>query len=368
MSDWCTIESDPGVFTELCEQIGVSGVEFTEVYSLEEQSIEALKGRTFGLIFLFKWMKEEDKRPTLAPEESPVFFAKQVITNACATQAILSVLLNAEGVQLGPELSEFKAFTSDMDYEMRGLTISNSESVKKAHNSFQRMSSFEIVQDDNAEKEDAFHFISYIWNKGKLYELDGLKAGPILIGESSEEQWLSQIRPEIQRRMQACQAAPSADGKSEIRFNLMAIVEDQRLTLDKAIMEARHYRHRVNIKLVSVGEDLELDDDLDEDDCPASVPAFEDLAEDAKLLQQALQEQTDKIAMLKSAKEQELQKREKWRMENARRRHDFVPFVLCAMKHLARKGKLTGAYARAHRAAEEAKAQAQEKKAEVAAA
>ena len=39
----------------------------------------------------------------------------QVINNACATQAILSVLLNAEGLKdsLGSRLTEFRDFTAD---------------------------------------------------------------------------------------------------------------------------------------------------------------------------------------------------------------------------------------------------------------
>ena len=31
---WCTIESDPGIFTSLVETLGVKNVEFTEVSSL----------------------------------------------------------------------------------------------------------------------------------------------------------------------------------------------------------------------------------------------------------------------------------------------------------------------------------------------
>ena len=46
-----------------------------------------------------------------------IVFIKQVIENACATQAILSVLLNCshEDVNLGANLTEFKSFVNNFD-------------------------------------------------------------------------------------------------------------------------------------------------------------------------------------------------------------------------------------------------------------
>merc|ERR550537_599060 len=143
-----------------------------------------LGAQVHGLIFLFKWRQETREGVSIGQNNPDIFFAQQVIPNACATQAILSVLMNSADVDVGPHLKEFKEFTAGLDAQMRGLAISNSEVIRRAHNSFHRQSSFEIIQDKDSGGEDAFHFVGYIAHGGKLYELDGLKPGPILLGEA----------------------------------------------------------------------------------------------------------------------------------------------------------------------------------------
>eukprot|EP00441_Pelagodinium_beii_P020812 CAMPEP_0197658236 /NCGR_PEP_ID=MMETSP1338-20131121/45118_1 /TAXON_ID=43686 ORGANISM="Pelagodinium beii, Strain RCC1491" /NCGR_SAMPLE_ID=MMETSP1338 /ASSEMBLY_ACC=CAM_ASM_000754 /LENGTH=378 /DNA_ID=CAMNT_0043234787 /DNA_START=92 /DNA_END=1228 /DNA_ORIENTATION=- len=347
--EWCTIESDPGVFTQLCEEIGVKGVQFEEVYSLDQTAFMQMDAeKIYGLVFLFKWAKEADPRPTVNAQDTGVFFAQQVIQNACATQAIMSTLMNvpSEKLDLGPHLKEFKEFTIGLDPQMKGLAISNSEPIRKAHNSFRQQTSFEIVHDKD-EKGDAFHFIGYICHDKKVYELDGLKEGPVLIGDVPEGvHWSEKAREEIQRRIEAYsqkQAASggSAEGAAELRFQLMAVVANRLHETEQSIDRERHLRQRANISLVSRGEDVELMDEVDDDEAPDDIPSFEDLsAKEVSDVKAVVEQCSNKIKELETVLEAEKKKRQKWVNENALRRADLVPLALCAMRHLARKGQL----------------------------
>ena len=138
MAEWCTIESDPGVFTELIKNIGVKGVQVDEIIDLD--ILESDNEPVYGLIFLFKYLQKSDYKPNVLSSWDPdLFFAKQEVQNACATQAILGILLNNEDkLDIGPTLKELKSFSLEMDPATRGLGPSNK---RLSHIKFRKNSS-----------------------------------------------------------------------------------------------------------------------------------------------------------------------------------------------------------------------------------
>ncbi|SMR58884.1 unnamed protein product [Zymoseptoria tritici ST99CH_1E4] len=239
---WNTIESDAGLFTSMMEELKVENVQFEELISLDEDSLQQLN--PIGVIFLFKYQTDE-KRSKDTPldgefdyaaleykdDEEPVWFAAQTIQNACGTQALLSVLLNKDGtreegkVNIGPNLKEFKEFTSAFPSDLRGEALSNSDLIRSVHNSFARSSPF--VSDETrmaTSSDDVYHFIAYTSINSTLYELDGLQPAPIRhgdVGACPSEIFASSVIPVLQRRIERYP-------QTEIRFNLLAMCEDLR--------------------------------------------------------------------------------------------------------------------------------------------
>lgn len=149
--------------------------------------------------------------------------------------ALLNIIMNAEGVELGEKLREFKAATKDLSPAIRGHLLSKNTFLQATHNSFARYASFlsslprrmrhshptdraicvcrriDLLnaalflenQYDSSKKRPvkgraiggsrgkkkkpdsnaAYHFTAYVPVAGKIWELDGLETKPLCLGE-----------------------------------------------------------------------------------------------------------------------------------------------------------------------------------------
>lgn len=252
-----------------------------------------LNSPVHGLIFLFKYIQDDEPAGSVVRDNrlQSIFFAKQVsdalrvrdkfdsnkkenkkiksilflmfqvINNACATQAILSILLNCghSDMKLGATLAELKEFCQMFDAHNKGLTLSNAAKIRTVHNSFARQTLFELDNKKAGKDEDVFHFIGYVPIDGRLYELDGLKEGPIDLGAvPAGEDWVNIVRPIIQKRIDKY-------SEGEIHFNLMAIVSDRQMV----------YQQQIEAILNSTG-----DNDMDTDDKQDEIARLRGLIED----------------------------------------------------------------------------------------
>ena len=339
MAEWCTIESDPGVFTELIKNIGVKGVQVEEILDLD--ILETSSDPVYGLIFLFKYMKNSGYTPNVLQHwDNDLFFAKQIVENACATQAILSVLINnSEKINIGATLKDLKALSTEMDPTNKGLAISNSEKIKTEHNKFAHSAT---LKETTEEGDDIFHFVSYIHFKNAIYEIDGLQEGPILIENCATfDEWIKKVKPSLINRI-------NLFSNNEIKFNLLAVVPNK---LDKAKKEKDLlYYQKSYIDALLKGENIVKDE--------KNLEEFNHMSKEQ--LNERLNNINYKIKENDYIIKNEEIKMKKYKEENQRRQHNYIPFIFELIKVMGEKGILEQAYKEAYE--EENRKKIEEKK------
>lgn len=138
----------------------------------------------------------------------------QTTQNACATVALLNIVMNAPEVELGDQLKEFKKSTKDLHTALRGHHLASNIFIRSIHNSFARRMDHlhaDLALENEASKpkskrsktrapskkgkgkakkiavgsDSAFHFIAYVPAGGHVWELDGLRAKPHKLGNEA---------------------------------------------------------------------------------------------------------------------------------------------------------------------------------------
>ncbi|KAH6677532.1 ubiquitin carboxyl-terminal hydrolase [Halenospora varia] len=385
---WVELESDPALFNYVLREYGVKGIKVEEVISLDDEMLGFLPQPVHGLIFLFRYREEEEEEEDAEAEEKPpcpkdVWFANQTTSNACATIALLNIVMNVPSVDLGDHLSAFKQTTQELKPACRGQKLSNNEFIRNIHNSFVRrmdilnadlglQNDFEKAEraknnskrrkttKSKRKKDDedsGFHFVAYVPINGIVWRLDGLQRQPVSLG-SCGDSWISTARAHIQERILQYEE----DG---VQFNLLALCQSPLCTIPIKIAQ--------NIKAIAnveeclnttfadwrsfVGIDSsEISTDIDElcqlfggiahatfEDATPPQLATEELQAaglDPDLLFKQRQNLIDDHKALRGSWMNEKLLIEQENDEAERREHDHSPTVFQALKTIAEAGLL----------------------------
>ncbi|KAL7675780.1 hypothetical protein ACOME3_002044 [Neoechinorhynchus agilis] len=231
-----------------------------------------------------------------------VYFVRQSLPNACATVAILNLMMNidpSEPVELGEVLSDFHDFTLPLDFETRGMALSNCEAIVKTHNKYKDQSLFDHVEITtglpNVKRQNPFHYVVFMPIDGHLYELDGLQAGPKDCGGEDggsgmdKNSWIRRAIEIMRQRM--AYGAEIDDGQ----FNIMVVCGD--------LLKKYKEKHAEIVSATGNG-----------------IPTEEQMIE---------------MARIESLVQHETEKMDRYKQENVFRLHNWTPFVIELLKLMA---------------------------------
>ncbi|CUS06939.1 unnamed protein product [Tuber aestivum] len=361
---WATTLNDAPIFEYIMRQVGCESVAVRELYSMEEDYLREEKS-CFGIIFLMPYNEhyETQAGEELANLPAGMWYSNQIADNACASYALLNILMNLDNVPLGTQLEGFREFTLGLLPPHRGQAVDGFKSIKNAHNSFcfryeieeadlilyeeavgdsdskselkprdnhkrkkAKESEADVAQDQADQIDGPHHYIAYVQVGGCLWELDGLKQTPFKVGDCDNENFAVCVGSRMRELTSRC-------SDLSIDFGIFALEPAKAPQLDK--------QHQANAREIGAIERKLQDTDphsslgtgdllsgllilppLDTDDFGhQDGMAAERLVE----LRTSLIQEQKKI---EAEKDRLFNEESRKALELARNRHDYEPFIL----------------------------------------
>ncbi|CAG07309.1 unnamed protein product, partial [Tetraodon nigroviridis] len=222
---WLPLESNPEVITKFGISLGIKpSWQFVDVYGLDPEALSTIPKPVCAVLLLFPvtdayeaFKQEEEDRLKQQPQDvSPdVYFIKQTIGNACGTIGLIhAVANNQECLEFDSDstLMKFIEQTSKLTPGERAALLEKDESIRVTHESSAQEGQTEAPSLD--EKVN-LHFIAFVNVGGRLYELDGRKAFPIVHGKTSVDTFLEDA-------VGVCKTFMDRDPQ-EVRFTIIAL-------------------------------------------------------------------------------------------------------------------------------------------------
>ncbi|RIA92654.1 ubiquitin carboxyl-terminal hydrolase [Glomus cerebriforme] len=358
---WVKLQSEPKLFTALMYDLGVRGAQATEVFVLDDTVDFDEFGEIYGFVYLFRMMgdiKNLYKAEEYTPVENPnnVYFANQVVDNACATLAVLNIALNNPEMEIGDDLREFKEFTKDFSPPTKGFAITNHPSFRLIHNSMARHPEEALVVEEASGKSNAavddtaevYHYIAYVPIDGEVWQLDGLYPHPVSVGKYSDrKKWYDAAREVMRARTQGFYA-------EQINFVLLAITKDQLGKKKERVNECLYLKKIVEARLdelnsewkVAIVDEPAIDDVLpteeeekigERDDVKKEMEILNSNRDNINKLVQLRTNWVDEIRVLQKTIDRENRMKQ---IEKERQTFDYGPFVREYISILQERGEL----------------------------
>ncbi|KAE9371901.1 ubiquitin carboxyl-terminal hydrolase [Stipitochalara longipes BDJ] len=233
------LENNPEVFNALSLKLGLSpDLQWHDVYSLTEPSLLSLIPRpVLALLVIIPmtpaWnvdrVAEDADKPAIyqgkGPDE-PVLWFEQTIGNACGSIGMIHCLLNgpaSEHLQPGSFLAKLKTEAVDLGMEDRSRLLYDSEELEVAHQSVAELGDSKMPSVDG-EGHKGQHFVAFVKEDGKLWELEGDRRGPLERGSLREDEDVLSPRA-IELGIGRIIELEKASGGGDLRFSCIALAK-----------------------------------------------------------------------------------------------------------------------------------------------